>query len=287
MLRMLLLLGNATQLIQNLNNNIYVDLVFNLAWGYRGRNREGLIPAILEGYGIPHTGTDSFGCSLCLDKIQAKLIATYLKIPTPDFFCITEDTFNQYKDFSPIPFPLVLKPSCEGTGMGVKLVSNHMEYIDTLNNLRKLYPDEPILCEKYIKGDEVTVPILENEHGLYAVGVLSILDSQGQQIKLYDANIKTSHTYQKQLSTLSDEINRKVEEYSCKIYSFLQGQGYGRADFRIASDGTPYFLEIAPLPLLAPYSSFNLCTSLKNISNEDVLQQIVQNACRKYRIRKY
>ena len=68
------LLGNATQLIQNLNNNIYVDLVFNLAWGYRGRNREGLIPAILEGYGIPHTGTDSFGCSLCLDKIQAKLI---------------------------------------------------------------------------------------------------------------------------------------------------------------------------------------------------------------------
>ena len=46
------LLGNAQQMIHNLNQNISVDLVFNLAWGYRGRNREGLIPAILEGYGI-------------------------------------------------------------------------------------------------------------------------------------------------------------------------------------------------------------------------------------------
>lgn len=63
------LLGNAQQMIHNLNQNISVDLVFNLAWGYRGRNREGLIPAILEGYGIAHTGTDSYGCSLCLDKI--------------------------------------------------------------------------------------------------------------------------------------------------------------------------------------------------------------------------
>lgn len=279
------LLGNAEQLIYQLNHNVSVDLVFNLAWGHRGRNREGLIPAILEGYGIPHTGTDSLGCSLCLDKIQTKLIASYLKIPTPDFFCVTKDTWEQYKDFSPLPFPLVLKPSCEGTGMGVTLVSNLSEYTHTLNRLQSIYYDEPILCETYIAGDEVTVPILENEQGLYAVGVLSILDSQGQPIKLYDANIKTSHTYRKQLSDLPDNINQKVAEYSCTIYSFLQGQGYGRADFRIAKDGTPFFLEMAPLPLLAPYSSFNLCTSLKNMSDQYVFTEIIKSACRKYGIK--
>lgn len=276
------LLGNAEQLIAKLNHNVSVDLVFNLAWGRRGRNREGLIPAILEGYGIPHTGTDSFGCSLCLDKIQTKLIASYLKIPTPDFFCVTKDTWEQYQDFSPLSFPLVLKPSCEGTGMGVTLVSNLAEYKFTLRRLQSIYPEEPILCETYIEGDEVTVPILENEQGLYAVGVLSILDSHGQPIKLYDANIKTSHTYQKQLSDLSDEINQKVSEYSCAIYSFLQGQGYGRADFRISKAGIPYFLEMAPLPLLAPYSSFNLCTSLKKMSDQYVLTEIIKSACRKY-----
>lgn len=283
----IVLLGNAEQMIRKLNQNISVDLVFNLAWGYRGRNREGLIPAILEGYGIAHTGTDSFGCSLCLDKIQSKLIAGFLGIPTPKFFCVSRDTWEQYKNNSPLPFPLVMKPSSEGTGMGVTLVSTNSEYRNTLNKLRTLYPDEPILCETYIKGDEVTVPILENEQGLYAVGVLSILDAQGNPIILYDANIKTSHTYQKRLSTLPEEVNETVEKYSCRLYSFLQGQGYGRADFRIAEDGTPYFLEMAPLPLLAPHSSFNLCTSLKGMSNEAVFQQIIQSACRKYKIGRY
>ena len=278
------LLGNAEQMIQKLNQNISVDLVFNLAWGYRGRNREGLIPAILEGYGIAYTGSDSFGCSLCLDKIQAKLIAGYLGIPTPNFFCVSKDTWEQYESNSPLPFPLVMKPSSEGTGMGVTLVTTDLEYCRTLKKLHSLYPDEPILCETYIKGDEVTVPILENKQGLYAVGVLSILDAQGMPIRLYDANIKTSHTYQKRLSTLPKEVNEAVKKYSCKLYSFLQGRGYGRADFRIAEDGTPYFLEMAPLPLLAPYSSFNLCTSLKGMTNEEVFQQIIQAACRKYKI---
>lgn len=278
------LLGNAQQMIRNLNQNVSVDLVFNLAWGHRGRNREGLIPAILEGYGIAHTGTDSFGCSLCLDKIQTKLIASFLGIPTPNFFCVTKNTWDQYKAASPLPFPIVMKPSSEGTGMGVTLVSSDLEYRNTLNRLCLLYPEEPILCETYIKGDEVTVPILENVQGLYAVGVLSILDAQGKPIELYDANIKTSHTYQKRLSTLPRKVNEAVEAYSCRLYSFLQGQGYGRADFRIAEDGTPYFLEMAPLPLLAPYSSFNLCASLKNMTNEEVFQQIIQAACRKYKI---
>ena len=279
-----ILLGNAEQMIRKLNQNISIDLVFNLAWGYRGRNREGLIPAILEGYGIAHTGTDSFGCSLCLDKIQTKLIARFLGIPTPDFFCIPKDGWEQYANHSLLPFPIVMKPSSEGTGMGVTLVSTDSEYYSTVKRLHSLYPDEPILCETYIKGDEITVPLLENEEGIYAVGVLSILDEQGKALKLYDANIKTSHTYQKVLSTLPDKINETVKKYSCKIYSCLQGQGYGRADFRISEDGTPYFLEMAPLPLLAPYSSFNRCAVLKGMGSEEVFQQIVQAACRKYKI---
>lgn len=277
------LIGNSQKLIEFLNTKPDIDLVFNLAWGYRGRNREGLIPAILEGYRIPHTGTDSLGCSICLDKIQTKLIASFLKIPTPDFFVVTPETWKSYKDNVPFPFPLILKPNNEGTGMGVSLVQNIAEYQQTMQKLLTLY-DEPILCEVYIEGDEVTVPILENENGLYAVGVLSILTADGNPIPLYDASIKTSHRYIKQLSVLPEEINIKVSQYSCDIYSFLQGRGYGRADFRISRDGTPYFLEMAPLPLLAPYSSFNLCTSLVGMSDENVLSQIIQSACRQYNI---
>ena len=280
------LIGNSTQLITFLSQNPTIDLVFNLSWGYRGRNREGLIPAVLEAYNIPHTGTDAFGCSLCLDKIQTKLIASYLQIPTPQFFVVTNDNLKNFCSNIPIPFPMVLKPSREGTGMGVTLVNTYSEYIDTLKKLLKLY-NEPILCEEYIEGDEVTVPLLENEKGIYAVDVLSILTVGGKPIPLYDASIKTAHTYKKQLSTLSPQINDKVKEYSCSIFSFMQGNGYGRADFRISEEGIPYFLEMAPLPLLAPYSSFNLCTSLVGMTDEEVLLQIIQSACKKYKIEYY
>lgn len=276
------LLGNSSQLIQRLNLGEKVDLVFNASWGYRGRNREGLIAAILEGYGIPYTGTDAFGCMLCLDKIQTKLVAKYLNVPTPDFFLITADTVSKYYDNPALSFPLVLKPSCEGTGMGVTLVSNIDEYHQAIDHLLNVYTNEPILCETYIEGEEVTVPMLEGANGLYAVGVLSIRDKNGKSLKLYDASIKTSHSYIKKLSSMPDEINRQLEYYSCKIYSFIKGEGYGRADFRVSNDGIPYFLEIAPLPLLAPHSSFNMCTSQKNLSHEAVLEQIVDAACRKY-----
>lgn len=280
------LIGNSAQLITYLSQKPMIDLVFNLSWGYRGRNREGLIPAILEAYNIPHTGTDAFGCSLCLDKIQTKLIASYLQIPTPQFFIVTNENLENYSSNIPIPFPIVLKPSREGTGMGVTLVNTYSEYIETLKKLLKLY-NEPILCEEYIEGDEVTVPLLENDKGIYAVDVLSILTMDGKPIPLYDASIKTTHRYQKQLSVLPSYINDIVKEYSCSIFSFMQGNGYGRADFRISKEGVPYFLEMAPLPLLAPYSSFNICTSLKGMTDEDILVQILQSACKKYQIEYY
>lgn len=277
------LIGNSQKLLQFLESKQEIDLVFNLSWGYRGRNREGIIPAILESYQIPYTGTDAFGCSLCLNKLQTKLIASFLNIPTPDFFIVTPNNKDVYKAAVPLSYPLVLKPNNEGTGMGVTLVNSDKEFYSVLQYLLDTYK-EPILCESYIDGDEITVPMLEDENGLYAVGVLSILDTNGQPLRLYDASIKTSHKYIKQLSKLPEKVNVLAAQYSCDIYSLIQGRGYGRADFRISSDGTPYFLEMAPLPLLAPYSSFNLCTTAVGMSDENVLQQIIKSACKHYNI---
>ena len=69
------LIGNVIALNEYLRKNTDLDLVFNMSWGYRGRNREGLIPAVLESYNIPYTGTDAYGCSSCLDKLHIKLLA--------------------------------------------------------------------------------------------------------------------------------------------------------------------------------------------------------------------
>lgn len=136
-----LLIGNLFSLTDFLQEKNSVDMIFNLSWGYKGRNRESLIPAVLESYHIPYTGTDAYGCSLCLDKCQVKLIAKHLGIPTPNFHVIN------YVDEEPqLSFPLILKPNAQGTGMGVTLVENNSEYKLTVEKLLSEY-GAPILCE--------------------------------------------------------------------------------------------------------------------------------------------
>lgn len=49
------LIGNSSDLLDYINKRNDIDLVFNMSWGFKGRNREGLIPAILESHGIKYT----------------------------------------------------------------------------------------------------------------------------------------------------------------------------------------------------------------------------------------
>lgn len=88
-----------------------------------------------------------------------------------------------------LSFPMILKPNSQGSGMGVTLVENISEYRDTLKKLLNEY-GTPILCEEYIQGIDVTVPMLEKDNQIYDLAVLSILDANGTNLKLYDAEIK-------------------------------------------------------------------------------------------------
>src|SRR6202165_4459870 len=66
------------------------DIVFNIAEGFHGVNREAHVPAICEFYGIPYSGSDPFTLTLCLDKARAKETLAFHRIPTPKFLLVEE-----------------------------------------------------------------------------------------------------------------------------------------------------------------------------------------------------
>jgi len=270
-------IGNKDDLIEFINDKKPVDMIFNMSWGYKGRNREGLVPAILEANNIKYSGSDSFACSLCLDKIHTKLAARYLDIKTPDFFIAYTDNVPPK-----LAFPMVLKPNAQGTGMGVTIVKNEAEYYKTLNELLCEY-GSPVLCEEYIDGVDVTVPILVNQAGSYALNIMSILDFKQNPLTIYDAKIKSSRKCSRVVYNGVGEIQKSLIADSCKIFEFIGCCDFGRADFRVTTDGKTYFLEIAPLPSLAKSGSFCKCAELTNLNYADVFKHIINSTINRYK----
>jgi len=92
------------------------DICFNICEGHSGDSREAHVPALLEMLRIPYTGSQVLTLALALDKPMTKRVLTYHGLPTPPFqvFERVAEPLN-----SELEFPLFVKPSREGTGMGV------------------------------------------------------------------------------------------------------------------------------------------------------------------------
>src|SRR3972149_10748660 len=112
-------LGGSIHLIDRLRE-ASVDIVFNIAEGLKGRNREAHLPALLEFLDIPYTGSDPLTLSLTLDKSMAKKIVMSEGIPTPWFRKVQR---MEDLDGMDLRFPLFVKLCDEGSSKGIRLDS--------------------------------------------------------------------------------------------------------------------------------------------------------------------
>lgn len=132
------------------------DMCFNICESHFGDAREAQIPAILEMLQIPYTGSKVMTLALALDKPMTKRILTYHELPTPDF-----QVFERVEEpLDPnMTFPLFVKPSREGTGMGVSahsVVHDEQELKEQVKFIIETYK-QTALVEDFIEGREVTV----------------------------------------------------------------------------------------------------------------------------------
>ena len=137
------------------------DICFNICEGHFGDSREAQVPALLEMLRIPYTGSRLFTLALALDKPMTKRILWWHELPTPAFqeFDRADESLNE--DLS---FPLFVKPSREGTSMGVSaksIVHSEEELREQVGFIIQKYK-QPALVETYIDGREVTVGMVGN-----------------------------------------------------------------------------------------------------------------------------
>ncbi len=236
------------------------DIVFNALHGEDGEN--GKIQSLLENAKIKFTGSSSLACALAMDKNQATSIANQIGIPTPQklFF----KTLEELKTHELFEFPIVIKPNSSGSSIGVFIIRNSQELLETLPKID--YSD--ILVEKYIPGRELTISIL-NGKALPIVEIKTLKEFYNFENKYSAGN--TSYEVPAQISVSEKNL---IQEYASKIYSALGCEIYGRVDFRF--DGKNfYFLEVNTLPGMTALSLTPMAAKEAGITFNELTEMII------------
>ena len=133
------------------------DRVFNILHGNNGGGEDGVLQGLLEALGVPYTGSGVLGSALSMDKIRTKQVWLSLGLPTPRYARLTKGD-DVHAAARAIGLPVIVKPACEGSSVGVSRVFTDADLDDAVA-LAKKYPGE-LLVEQMIEGDEFTVGIL-------------------------------------------------------------------------------------------------------------------------------
>lgn len=278
------------------------DICFNICEGHFGDSREAHVPAILEMMGIPYTGSRVLTLALSLDKPMTKRVLNHHNLPTPAFQVFERVGEPLDPDIS---FPLFLKPSREGTGMGVTPDSIVRDEAQLRNQLRVQFEryDQPILAEHFIEGREVTVGVVGNltspvawrlpedeeapriSRGLTFFPPMEIdLDRYETEAGIYTSRIKTELVHDFHWTCPADLPPIMVEELNwltAATFRVTGCQDVARVDFRLDSndDDKAYILEINPLPGLNPeYSDLCIEARAHGWSYEELVNRILEEA---------
>ena len=277
-------LGGDTGLIDRLRQ-ASIDIVFNIAEGLRGRNREAHIPALLEFLNIPYTGSDPLTLSLTLDKSMAKRVVMSAGVPTPRFKKVMRmENLNEIS----LSYPLFVKLSEEGSSKGVRLDSKVLDAPSLEEKTRWLIENygPPVLVEEFVEGPEFTVGILGNE--VPSVLGVMLIEIKGEPIEEAIYSLEIKREWEEKVAyhcppPVDPRLLKRIEEVALQAYRTLDCRDVSRVDIRLGKDGTPHFLEINPLPGLSPvYGDLPIMAKRMGWSYDQLVRTIFHHALKRY-----
>jgi len=237
------------------------DICVNGLHGFYGE--DGRIQAVLESLDILYTGSGVEASCLAFDKIYTKFLLKGAGIKTPDFV-----VFNDQYDEPPF-IPCVVKPSREGSTIGVSIVQNKSDYDEAVKHAQ--YYDERVLVEKFIDGKEITVGIVGDD----VLPPIWIKPKSG----FYDYMSKYTKgltEYIFDIGCPDDEVER-IKRIAFDVFKLMGCKGYARVDFMY--DGiTPYVLEVNTLPGMTSTSLLPKAAAESGISFEKLVESILFTA---------
>lgn len=208
--------------------------------GLHGRyGEDGCIQGLLESMFVPYTGSGVLASAMAMDKVVTKRIFQLAEVPVADWVVVPRDDTPSAASL-PFGVPCVVKPSREGSSVGVSLVEREEDLAAAVAEAAR-HPGE-VLVERYVKGREINVAVLDGE----ALGAIEIRSSRA----FYDYTAKytagmTQYVYP---APVTPEVDARLSELAVRAYVALGCQGAARVDFIAPPSGDPLCLEVNTLP---------------------------------------
>ncbi|MCU0372228.1 MAG: D-alanine--D-alanine ligase [Ignavibacteria bacterium] len=266
---------NSRNLIECINSEIFddIDIAFLALHGKFGE--DGKIQTLLSLRGVKYTGSGIESSCIAMDKDFSKTVFMHNRIPTPNWITLGKDNgHNNPEIYSVLGRKLVVKPSDEGSTVGLRIVDNSEELNDAIEY--GFSYTSKVLVEEYIKGRELTVSILGNE----ALPVIEIKPKEG----FYDYE----HKYTKGMTEyicpaeIPVEISDEAKKYALAAYNSLGCEVYARVDFLMTDSGNLFCLEVNTLPGMTELSLVPKAAQAVGIEFNDLIDRIINLSLKKY-----
>ena len=229
-----------------------VDRVFNVLHGAVGGGEDGVLQGLCEAFGVPLTGSGVLGSALAMDKVRSKQVWLGLGLPTPRYVRLApgDDVVAAARALG---LPVIVKPSCEGSSVGITRVFDEAGLADAVALARR-YPGE-LLVEQLITTHDGAAVLA----GEYTVGILGRRALPSIRIvpagEYYDYHAKyVAEDTQYLCPGLSGAAEAELRQLALDAFDALGCSGWGRVDVMRDAQGRNWLLEVNTAPGMTSHS---------------------------------
>jgi D-alanine-D-alanine ligase len=241
------------------------DVLFLALHG--GRGEDGTLQTLLEMVGVPYTGSGRLGSAMAMDKDVSKRLFRMAGVPTADWLMAPADQARVGRELG---WPLVVKPSKQGSTVGLTVVKRAADYAEAVALARR-YDDE-VMVERFVPGRELTVGVLEGR----ALAVGEIIPRH----EIFDYECKYTPGMSQEIfpADLPPTVAAECGRLSLLAHDALKLGGYSRVDFRLTPAGELFCLEVNTLPGMTATSLLPQAARAAGIEFPDLCERICRAA---------
>lgn len=244
--------------------------VFNILHGQHGGGEDGVLQGALESLNVPYTGSGVLGSALSMDKTRSKQVWQSLGLPTPAFVALPRGA-DVHHAARQLGFPLIVKPACEGSSVGVTRVFAEQD-LDAAVALAARYPGD-LLMETLIEGDELTVAIL----GRQVLPSIHIVPSTA----FYDYDAKYVADDTRYICPgLEGAAAEALQALSLEAFDALACSGWGRVDVMRDRTGQSWLLEVNTAPGMTSHSLVPKAAAAVGIDYQELCWRVLETSLR-------
>ena len=235
---------------------------------------DGTVQSVLQTLEIPYSGCGPLSSALCMDKDLTKRVLKAHNIRVAKWINVRSIDEIDYTAIEEMKYPVVVKPTNGGSSVATFIIKKPEEIENAVTEGLKW--DTEVMIEEYIKGDEITCPVFENE--MFPVVAIKPKAEFFDYTQKYAAGGADEFVIE-----LEKNLHNEVEQMALDTYKALKCSVYSRIDMIITEEGVPYILEVNTLPGMTSTSLFPRSAEAKGISYSGLLDMIIETSMKEKR----